>query len=419
MSLDEIRNHLFKAIPGLKDVGISIDTVHRLMLSPRKGTIQAKQFKGLVNVQVPHKQNDAVLHEHVHHHYCSSLVATVNEMFEHFGELRLSCDDKNKINVGTSAVSRYHQLSSFFLVGSSPNLPDHDFSYANSKLIPSGYLVMEKKSSPVVAHANPRKRSRSLSLPARGKQVKHYIRRCCSEPRSRRSLPVHLVSRRRSRSLPGKQTLRSSSRRSSSEPRNFGSSETVQPPAGQYKIDNLGRLRVIYPCTGRLYVVNRAGRVHQSNALAHANDLRKILQREMFVQDKHSVCLVTGNGPDYSMKSLQTVLYFGRLWRDSNCDVLVQTSYAPGHSAHNMIEHAWAPLSRKLAGVTLPITLEGEDKPPCQQTALSAVERRQKEVKVFNNALNNYWDGKTYDGFPISSTGKPAEELNSPYSVVV
>ena len=84
-----------------------------------------------------------------------------------------------------------------------------------------------------------------------------------------------------------------------------------------------------------------------------------------------SVCLVTDNGPDYNMKSLQTVLYFGRLWRDSNSDILVQTSYALGHSGHNMIEHASAPLSQKLAGVTLSITLEGKHRPPCQQAGLS------------------------------------------------
>ena len=36
-----------------------------------------------------------------------------------------------------------------------------------------------------------------------------------------------------------------------------------------------------------------------------------------------------------------------------------------------MVERAWAPLSWRLVGVTLPITLPGEDTPLCQQTDLS------------------------------------------------
>ena len=69
----------------------------------------------------------------------------VNELFQQFHQLRLSCDDKNKVNVGTPAVSRYHQIATFFLCGSEPNFIDHDFAYGNSKIIPSGYLIMSEK----------------------------------------------------------------------------------------------------------------------------------------------------------------------------------------------------------------------------------------------------------------------------------
>ena len=121
-------------------------------------------------------------------------------------------------------------------------------------------------------------------------------------------------------------------------------------------------------------------------------------------KEKYAVSMVTDNGPDYSMKSMMNVLYFGRLWRDLDLDLFVQTSFAPGHSAKNMVKHAWSPMSRFLAGVTLPITLPGEDKPPCQQSRLSK-ELLEKEAAVFDlaiDALHGFWNGRTYDGFPIT-----------------
>lgn len=416
VSLEEIRRHLFRVIPGLKDSGISVDTVHRLMLPPRQGTSRAQQLKGLVSAKVPKKRNDAVLHEHQDHHYCSSLVASVNELFEEFGELRVSCDDKNKINVGTPAVSHYHQISSFFMVGSSPNLPDHDFPYANSKIVPSGYLVMHGKRRramvPGVA------RSRSLSPTLRNKRGR-YGRLHHSAPPGARSVRQKAASKR-SRSVPAREASRPKLVRSSSEPRNTSSKSrhVMRFTSSLHKLDRLGRLHVVYSRTGSLYVVNRASRFQQSSAQSHANDLSSILRKELALHGKHSVCLITDNGPDYNMKSDMTLLYMGRLWRHCNLDILVQTSYAPGHSAHNMIEHAWAPLSRKLAGVTLPITIEGEDKPPCQQSGLSDEQRKAKEVQVFDEAirtLNTFWHGKTYDSFLITSHGRYAEEGSAPY----
>ena len=121
-----------------------------------------------------------------------------------------------------------------------------------------------------------------------------------------------------------------------------------------YKIDNLGRLRVICPRTGPLQVVNRALKFHSTTAQSHANDLYMILQ-EAVGEDKYAISMVTDNGPDYNMKSTISIICFGRLWRDLNLDLFVQTSYAAGHSAKNIVEHAWAPLSRSLAGAILPI----------------------------------------------------------------
>ena len=145
VTLKQIREHLFDCIPGLKEKGICLDSIHRLMLPPRRKTIRSSQFKGLVNARVPAKKNDATTNVHQDLRYSQCQVTYVNELFPQFHQLRLSCDDKNKVNVGTPAVSRYHQIATFFLRGSEPNFFDHDFPYANSKIIPSGYLIMSEQ----------------------------------------------------------------------------------------------------------------------------------------------------------------------------------------------------------------------------------------------------------------------------------
>ena len=89
-----------------------------------------------------------------------------------------------------------------------------------------------------------------------------------------------------------------------------------------------------------------------------------MLLKEAVRNNRHAVSLVTDNGPDWSTKSLLLVMAIGRVWRDLNLDLLISCSNAPGHSAENIVEHAWSLLSRLVAGVTLPITLPGESKAP-------------------------------------------------------
>ena len=104
--------------------------------------------------------------------------------------------------------------------------------------------------------------------------------------------------------------------------------------------------------------------------------------------NKHAVSITCDNGPDWSHKSPLTQMYMGRIWRDLNLDYLVLVSYAPGHSADNMIEHEWAPLGKFLVGVTLPATLPGDNLPPCRQSGLTSDIKEKKEAKVLDNAID-------------------------------
>ncbi|KAJ8030579.1 hypothetical protein HOLleu_27035 [Holothuria leucospilota] len=103
------------------------------------------------------------------------------------------------------------------------------------------------------------------------------------------------------------------------------------------------------------------------------NDIVTIL--DQVGPDKKVVVLVVDGGPDWSAKSLTVLLFLSRLSRQRKLEVLCMTLYGPGQSAFNPIEHLWAPLSKKLACVSLPATLPGEKQPPSKQSGISSEER--------------------------------------------
>lgn len=155
---------------------------------------------------------------------------------------------------------------------------------------------------------------------------------------------------------------------------------------------------------------NRSQRFTSSSTANHASDLREIIGDECATGTKRSVLITTDNGPDYNPKSLLTFYFLGCLWRDLKLISLVQTTYAAGHSSHNMIEHAWSPVTNFLVGVIIPNKLEGDQKAPDEMSGLSSEERTEKNAQVYDKAiqvLNSHLEKKRYDGFPIQSKGVP------------
>ena len=135
--------------------------------------------------------------------------------------------------------------------------------------------------------------------------------------------------------------------------------------------------------------------------------------------NKAGLVLLTDGGPDWSPKFLKNNLELGKLWRDQKLDFVIQTTYAPGHSAQNPIEHLWAPLTKAFTWVTglyLKACLDGEDKAPSEQN-LSEEERKEKERVIYDLAiadLNSYWNGKKFNNYTISSNGIACGEADLP-----
>ena len=147
LCLNDLKNHLLEHVPGLKEHGISCDTIHHLMVPPRKNSGRAHRYKGLIDAKIPKKRND-YREDSENQHFLFARVKYREEFVAKYEEecCFYSCDDMNKLRLSPSpAVSRYHQQFRFFMQDDQPNLNDHDFPNPGYLLVPSGYQRLEIK----------------------------------------------------------------------------------------------------------------------------------------------------------------------------------------------------------------------------------------------------------------------------------
>ena len=149
---------------------------------------------------------------------------------------------------------------------------------------------------------------------------------------------------------------------------------------GQNTFDRVGSKHYQRFSSGPVRMVLRAVKFSLFTAEAHTNDLLPLLTVQV-KNGKGTAFLKVDNGPDWNLLSVVNSLYFCRLWRDSELDVLGICSYAARCSAYNNIEYTWSLMSRRLASVILPSVLDGDIVPPYKQTNLSLDEIREKEAQ--------------------------------------
>ena len=151
VSLRQLRDHILRKVPALKEQGLSVTTVHRLLVPPdRRNKNSAKRYRGVIKAKVPQNSNTR-RHERKgdRNHICMSQMAFVMEnAVDQQDIIELwSTDDKAKLKVSMDCpcVSRYHCTKSFFNIGDAPNKYDHDFPTAGYLLTPSGYKILEQE----------------------------------------------------------------------------------------------------------------------------------------------------------------------------------------------------------------------------------------------------------------------------------
>src|SRR3989440_7424443 len=92
------------------------------------------------------------------------------------------------------------------------------------------------------------------------------------------------------------------------------------------------------------------------------SDLQSIVANQHFIRalTKNSQVrpiwvLLVDRGPDENPRHMKNIIEYCKLFRSLNLDYLTIHTHAPGQSAYNPVERSMATLSKKVAGITLPI----------------------------------------------------------------
>lgn len=134
----------------------------------------------------------------------------------------------------------------------------------------------------------------------------------------------------------------------------------------------------------------------------HNRDIRPLMEK-IKSENKKAVLLLTDRGPDRSQESYANLYFYYKLWKEHDLDMIIVSSFAPGYSAYNPVEHLWSPLSRALTGVLGNPIADGDERPPAY-LSLPPADKLQKEISVFDREMQKvklHWDGKEFDGWPI------------------
>ena len=365
VSIADVRKHIMNEIPELGKRGVSLGAIRTLFCPPSRAAKSAENYHSYIPAKVPHKRNN-VRKEHKNSHYLFARVKYRRElaqMFrEHFSVISVDCMNQLRCSFNTMA-SRYHQINTYYLEDDEPDNYDHDFPVPRYLIKPSGILELSNKTS------------EDTILNYFSNLSPHEVSEIDDKVVTECVMNDMLIS----------------------------IEQSVDSSDNKFIKDSHGRKHFITPHSGPSYVFLRPSKLLPVNMETHNGDIAPMMKK-ITSDDKSAVLLISDRGPDRCQEYYANEYFYYMLWKQYKLDILIVTSFAPGYSAYNPIEHLWAPLSRSLTGVKgNPIT-DGDDRPPAYMAGLSTLERTQKEIGVFDREMGKvqkYWEEKTFDGWPI------------------
>ena len=135
-----------KFFPNNPGKAPSHSTLRRLFVAPSKNRRAASFYMAEIDARPVAAANDDVAGDvSKHSHVCFSTVKSVRELMAKHSQdtATLSVDDKAKVPLGCSAVSRLVKQKKFF-AGEKPTLADHDIR-SGFLLNPNGYMLLKSK----------------------------------------------------------------------------------------------------------------------------------------------------------------------------------------------------------------------------------------------------------------------------------
>ena len=168
--------------------------------------------------------------------------------------------------------------------------------------------------------------------------------------------------------------------------------------------DGIGRAHRNTPYSGKSFLRIRSHKYNSTTIATHVTDLYQML---FPLKDSKSVDMfLADGGPDFNPSHLVNALFYYRLFKKLDADILDVMTYAARYSAFNPIEHLWAPLSNRLSGVVFSQTIERETVAPAQQSSLDEASLIEKESVVFDTAMksirDDHWNDLEFDNFEMN-----------------
>ena len=133
--------YLYDKVDALYEHGFDMRSCSHLFAPPNRSHRSSVRYHQVVNVKIGRRRNDKrAITKGVH--FARAERKLSYEFFVRYGQLNMSGDDMNIIQVGRPAVSRYHQIKGFFPPGESPNFTVHDFPNSEYGIKLGGFMVM-------------------------------------------------------------------------------------------------------------------------------------------------------------------------------------------------------------------------------------------------------------------------------------
>ena len=339
VTLDNVRQHLLREIPELKAWGIGKKVCHYYFKPPNKLNNASKLYKGFANTKVPHKKNN-LRKKNPNAHAVFAQVLYWREMISEFrvDVIDGSGDGKCKIACGKVCIDRRCNIRRFFEVDKGPDNEDHDYqsSTQTNLLTLQGILVLKEVS----------KRNQSSNQIAESEHID--------------MMPgLSELSETESSSLDTEHTQ--SNKKLANEP--------VNPDLGNLQVldthtDKHGRPHIAVLQNGTLYGTLRPHKFAPTSPRTNFDDACFVLKEEMKDPNKKHLSMITDGGGDYTCTININCLFLWKLFIDYELESATTLQYAAYLSAHNPIEHNWAPLNEHMLNLRLDDCLPGQDKPP-------------------------------------------------------
>ena len=139
------------------------------------------------------------------------------------------------------------------------------------------------------------------------------------------------------------------------------------------------------PHAGPSYIRLRSHKYNSTTVATHITDLFNILHD---ISKMKSIFMFLADGvPNFNPAHTINQLFYFRLFKKLEADILCVMTYAARHSAFNSIENLWSACADRLSGVVFSPIADGDESAPALQTKLSSDVSVDKEKRTFDRAM--------------------------------